>query len=268
MADGLFPVGLNPEGLWLRSGSDKQRDCGVTPGRRLASTRIELLRARRQLQRVRHGASLVRRRREALVAELFRAARPALDLRERLSSEATEAAGALLDALACHGYSGLANLSRPARVVIVELRPAVVWGIAVSDVTDRPPMVRTLDARGTDPGLTGPSAADTALRFEQLADLLLEAAPREQRVRRLGDAVSRATRQMRTLEERIVPDLERQIGTVRRQLDEREREDRLRLKRLAMRSGPGAAQSSVLGGLDVSVSAAIDDDDPGSPDRS
>lgn len=204
---------------------------------RLAATRLELLRARRELRRVQHGAALVRRKREALVAELFRAARPALDLRDRITTASTEAAKALIDALAEHGNSGLAAMANPAREVALELTPAVVWGIPVSDVVNREPVSRSLDARGTAPAITGPAAARAASRFERLTDLLVEAAPREQRVRRLGDAVSRTTRQMRTLEQRVAPRLERQIAQVRRQLEEREREDRIRLKRFRTGSG-------------------------------
>jgi H(+)-transporting ATP synthase subunit D len=204
-------------------------------GRRIATTRVELLRARRALARVRHGATLVRRKREALVTQLFRAARPAMELRAQLAEAATAAAEALLDAMSEHGSSGLAAMSHPLRRVEIALQPAVVWGIPVSDVVERPAMLRTLDARGTAPALTGPAAATAAARFERLTDLLIDAAPREQRVRRLGDAVARATRQVRTLEQRVAPDLERRITSVRRQLDEREREDRLRLKRLAGR---------------------------------
>ena len=206
-------------------------------GGRLAATRLDLLRARRELRRVRHGASLVRRKREALVAELFRSARPALDLRERISRAAVEAAHALLDALSVHGRSGLAAMSRPARDIALDLRPAVVWGIPVSDVERREPLARTLDARGTAAAITGPAAAGAAGQFERLADLLVEAAPREQRVRRLGDAVHRTTRQMRTLEQRVAPRLEQQITQVRRQLEEREREDRARLKRFRRGTG-------------------------------
>jgi len=204
---------------------------------RLAATRLDLLRARRELRRVRHGAALVRRKREALVAELFRAARPALDLRDRITTASTEAAKALIDALAEHGSSGLAAMANPARAIALELTPAVVWGIPVSDVVNREPVSRSLDARATAPAMTGPAAARAASRFERLTDLLVEAAPREQRVRRLGDAVSRTTRQMRTLEQRVAPRLEWQIAQVRRQLEEREREDRIRLKRFRTGSG-------------------------------
>lgn len=206
------------------------------PSDRLAATRLDLLRARRELQRVRHGASLVRRKREALVAELFRSARPALDVRERIARSLLGAAQALVDALAENGEAGLRATAWPSRDVALELRPAVVWGIPVSDVTWREPLQRTLDARGTDPALTGASAASAARQFEELTELLVEAAPREQRVRRLGDAVHRATRQLRSLEQRVAPRLERQILQVRRQLDEREREDRTRLKRFRGRT--------------------------------
>ena len=199
---------------------------------------MDLLRARRELRRVQHGARLVRRKREALVAELFRSARPALDLRDRIGTAVTAAVRALLDAMAVHGRAGLAAMSRPARDVPLELRPAVVWGIAVSEVERKEPLSRTLEARGTFPALAGPSAAAAATRFEKLAELLVEAAPREQRVQRLGDAVNRATRQMRTLEQRVAPDLSRQINLVRRQLDEREREDRARLKRFQRPGSP------------------------------
>jgi V/A-type H+-transporting ATPase subunit D len=206
-------------------------------GERLPATRLDLLRARRELRRVRHGAALVRRKREALVAELFRAARPALDLRDRITRATTDAARTLLEALAEHGRSGLAAMAHPARAVEVSLKPAVVWGIPVSDVVDRDPVSRSLDARGTVPAMTGPAAARAAACFERLTDLLVEAAPREQRVRRLGDAVARTSRQMRTLEQRVAPRLERQIMKVRRQLEEREREDRIRLKRFRSNSG-------------------------------
>jgi V/A-type H+-transporting ATPase subunit D len=204
-------------------------------GQRLATTRLDLLRARRDLGRVRRGAALVRRKREALVAELFRAARPALDVRDRIVRSVTDATTALLDAIATHGDGGLRAMSLPQRTIALELRSATVWGIPVADVTKQEPLPRTLDARGTHPALTGVSAAEAASRFERLAELLIEAAPREQRVRRLGDAVSRTTRQMRTLEQRVAPTLEAQITRVRRQLDERDREDRLRLKRLSSR---------------------------------
>ena len=199
---------------------------------RLAPTRASLLGARRRLERVLKGAALTRRKREALVAELFKLARPAVDVRQQLAEGANEAAEALADALALHGISGLSAMAWPPGDPRVEVRPAQVWGLAVSDVTERPSLQRTLDARGLAPGDVGLAVEEAARRYERFAELLIEAAPREQRVRRLSDAVATTSRRLRTLEQRVAPALQSQIVSVRRDLDEREREERLRLQRL------------------------------------
>lgn len=206
---------------------------------RIAATRMNLVRARRDLVRVEHGIVLTRRKREALVAELFRLARPAVDVRARIAQAASDALGALAGALAVHGASGLEAMAWSVDQPTVELRPAQVWGLAVSDVERRTTVVRTFDARGLAPGAVGPAASDAAARFEALVDLLIEAAPREQRVRRLSDAVRETTRRLVTLEHRVAPRLVTQVAVVRQQLDEREREEHLRLRHVKGASARG-----------------------------
>lgn len=202
-----------------------------------APSRMNLLRTRRRLERVAKGISLLRRKREALVREFFRIARPAVDARAVIERESREAYERLLQALAARGGSELAVLGVPSREVTVEVRPGQVWGISVSDVVDRPRLGRTLPARGTSPGGTGPAAVEAAAAFEALTDLLIEAAPKEQLIRRLGEALAVTTRQVNTLEHRVAPALRRRAGALHRTLDEREREERLRLRRVIERHG-------------------------------
>src|SRR3990172_492949 len=73
----------------------------------IALTRLNLLRAVRRLIRIEKGVELLRRKREALVAEFFQAARPAADARAGIADRARRAYPALLRALALHGSSGL-----------------------------------------------------------------------------------------------------------------------------------------------------------------
>jgi V/A-type H+-transporting ATPase subunit D len=201
-------------------------------GKRMAPTRINLLLARRRLAQVERGASLVRRKRDALVRELFRLAHPAADVRVRINMEFADAYEALLRALAHHGRAGVRAIGWPARPLAVRIEPSQIWGINVADITDRPPVRRMLDARGIAPGTTGPTTSDVTTRFEALAELLLDAAAAEQRLRRIGDAVAEQSRHLRTLEQRLTPELESQITGVKRVLQEREREEYLRLKHL------------------------------------
>jgi H(+)-transporting ATP synthase subunit D len=114
----------------------------------------------------------------------------------------------------------------------VELRANQVWGVAVAEILRHAAVRRNAAERGMPPGATGAAALQAADEFEDLAELLLEAANRETLLRRLGDAVARTSRQVNTLERRVSPDLTSTIVRIRRALDEREREEHLRLARL------------------------------------
>ena len=199
---------------------------------RPSPTRLNLLRTARRLSKVTHGATLLRRKREALVTELFQLARPAADARAQITAATARAYPLLLEALALHGRTGLSALAWPERDLRIDVEPGSVWGIVVSRITARPLLARTLAARGTAPGSTGPAAVAASTAFERLVDQLLDAAPREMLIRRLGEALAQTSRQVNTLERRLAPALRVSVTGMRRALEEREREERLRLRQL------------------------------------
>ena len=197
---------------------------------RLHTTRLDLLRARRRLERSAKGAALLRRKRERLVTELFRLAHPAEDARARIGAAAREAYPALVEALAVGGVAGVTASGWPATDYELEVEAGSVWGIAVARILSRRAVPRTLRARGTAPAVAGPAAVMAAGAFERLTELLLEAAPQEMLLQRLGVALARTSRQVQTLERRVSPRLVSEIARVRQVLEEREREERLRLR--------------------------------------
>ena len=197
---------------------------------RLHTTRLDLLRARRRLERSAKGAGLLRRKRERLVAELFRLAHPAEDARARIAAAARAAYPALADALAAGGLAGVEAAGWPVPEHPLEVEAGTVWGVAVARILSRPRVPRTVRARGTAPAEAGPATVQAAAAFERLADLLLEAAPQEMLLQRLGVALARTSRQVQTLERRVSPRLMSEIARVRQVLEEREREERLRLR--------------------------------------
>jgi V/A-type H+/Na+-transporting ATPase subunit D len=205
-------------------------------GTRLTPTRDNLLRARSQLARVRKGADAVSRKRQALVGHLFRIARPALDTRGEIARRVSEAATVLLEALSVNGVHAVRAVANPSRRVDVEITPAQIWGVRVADVVPVEQVRRTLDARGTPPGSTGRELVEAADAYEALVEMLIAAAPSEIRVARLADAVSSTSRQLRLLRERVEPGLVSQIARVVHTLEEREREEHVRLKHLQRRS--------------------------------
>lgn len=197
---------------------------------RIAPTRMNSLRVAKRLDRIQKGIALLRRKREALVSEFFRRARPAAEARNRITAQARRAYPALVRALAVDESSGLEPLGWPGREIKVELRPAQIWGLAVSEIVSQPEIRRTLEARGTAPGFTGPAASDTAREFETLVALLLGAAAEDMVLRRLGDELARTSRQLNTLQYRLAPEIRALLASIRSVLGEREREEQFRAR--------------------------------------
>jgi V/A-type H+-transporting ATPase subunit D len=195
-------------------------------------TRYELMRLRRRLERVLKGAELLSRKRRALVSELFRIAAPASDAREKIEQRADAAYAGLLRAQAAQGHASLWALGMPSREVELEVRATSLWGVPAAEITDRSRVRRSPAERGTAPGSTGPAAVEAASHFEVLTELLLDAASRDLLIRRLSAALSTTSRQVNLLERRVAPGLASEIARVRSVLEEREREDRTRFKRL------------------------------------
>jgi V/A-type H+-transporting ATPase subunit D len=202
---------------------------------RLTPTRDNLLRARQQLSRVRRGADAVSRKRQALVDHLFRIARPAIDSRGEIARRVSDAAAVLLDAVAVHGVDAVRAVASPSRRIEVDVTPAQIWGVRVADVVPVERVRRTLDARGTPPGSTGRELVEAADAYEELVELLIASAASEIRVARLADAVASTSRQLRVLRERVEPRLASQISRVMHTLEEREREEHVRLEHLRKR---------------------------------
>ena len=192
------------------------------------ATRSSLLQLSRRLDQVNRGAALLEKRRDALVIQLFARVRPSIDARRRIDQQAALAYRALVDALSAAGRAELAALGWPSRVVqMATPAPAPSAGVAA------PTLLRDAAARSLVPGQYEPAAGIAAQAFERLLEILLATAPEEFAIRRLGRELAHTVRQVNVLEQRVAVDLARARVRVRRTLDEREREEAVRLRRIA-----------------------------------
>lgn len=207
----------------------------MTVAQRAAATRSSLLRLRRNLAQVERGATLLRRRRQSLVEALFDLVRPALASQREVEERARAAYRALLDALAVDGADALRAAGWPTREVNLELVARDVAGIHGVELQSKARVVRSAAARGVAMGPGDASLAAAAEQFERLLELLLDVAPEEDFMRKLGLALNHVSRLVNTLERRVAPSLERDVRAMRQTLDEREREEHLRLQRRARR---------------------------------
>jgi len=202
---------------------------------RPSATRSNVVRMRARLDQVERGSALLRKKRESLVAEIFQRAAPAVDSRRAIDELARAAYAALLEALSTSDTAELRAFAWPEHELRADVEPLEAWGIRGMSMPARPAVVRGVAARGTAFGPGDAGAAAAAESFERLVDRLLGAAPEEVFLRRLGQALRQATRLVNTLEQRVATTLHRDLAGMRRTLEEREREEHLRLGRIVAR---------------------------------
>jgi V/A-type H+-transporting ATPase subunit D len=205
------------------------------------TTRSGLLRVRSRLGTAGRGARLLRSKREVLASEFFSLMREVLEGRAKLDDALLEAAKALTVARALEGDGALESLAAAGRRdVPVSVDARRIWGVPVYRI-EAPRLRREADARGASPTTFGPAALDAARRHEEALDILLGIASRELHLSRLGEEIQDTSRRINALEQVLVPRLEAEASRIALGLEERAREETVRVKRFRQHrpAGPG-----------------------------
>ncbi len=201
------------------------------------TTRMALLDARARLATARQGARLLRGKREVLAAELFSMLREVLAGRDRLDEALRDARRALVLARAIEGDARLESLAEGAgRQVPIAIEERRVWGVPVHRVR-APRLARAAEARGAPPASWGLPACDAARKHEEALDVLLEIASRELHLARLGEEIQQTSRRVNALEQLVAPRLASESRRITRALEERAREEAVRLKQFKRKRG-------------------------------
>jgi V/A-type H+-transporting ATPase subunit D len=180
------------------------------------------MRVERRLQTARHGAELLDRKQRIMANELERLALQASRSGQEWERCAREAAVWLQRAAALDGREGIES-SSPTKAAEVEVQWGDAMGVAYpQDALCEPPVAR----QGG--GSSALFYAAAAHRSALAAAVRHAALARAVQLVSLELAVTR-TRQ-RAVEKRWVPRLERELAAIRRQLDEQELEEGLRLR--------------------------------------
>lgn len=202
---------------------------------RAATTRMGLMEVRARTAVASKGARLLRAKREVLAGELWKLTREVLAGRARLDDALRDAVKALGLARALDGEERLQSLALAApREIPLDVTARRVWGVPTPAVS-APPLVRAADERGTSPTSWGLAGADAARRHEEALEILLRIASRELHLARLGDEIQATSRRINALEQLLLPALAADAARVEAALDERDREDAVRLKRFRAR---------------------------------
>ena len=200
-------------------------------------TRMNLLAKRSQIRLARQGADLLNRKKDALLREFFDLVGAVYELRVRLTEALRREMTEAVVAEAVHGAHELASAAAAAEADLhVKLTPRNLWGVRIVELEhDYQP--RDLLARPVSPRGTALAVDEVAAGFERIVRDMLDLAPRELRLRRMGEDIRRTNRRISALEQQLIPRLEAQARYIHQVLEERARDDVIRLKRLKQKKG-------------------------------
>jgi V/A-type H+-transporting ATPase subunit D len=228
---------------------------------------MALLAARGQLSLARQGQALLEQKRDALLREFYREVRVVFAAREELDAAAGLARLALDEARVRLGAEPVAAAAAGAlRDVAVELEAMTVMGVAVPAIAPRS-LVRHAEVRGRDPAVTGPALELAAERFEEELTVAIRLATVEARVRRLAAEIRRTSSRVSALRTRVVPALDAEVRAITLALEQRERDDRFRLKRVKAARERRLAQRAVRARSGPSAGGTLTSDREGSGQR-
>jgi V/A-type H+-transporting ATPase subunit D len=186
------------------------------------------------------GVNLLKNKRDALVKEFFTMVREMFSFRDELDERVRNAANTLNLALGIDGPHVVRSVGMSTRREIsLSIERRNIWGIRVPELEKRS-VVRSVMARGYGIHTVSSRIDEAARSFEGILNLIITMASNEVKVKRLGDEIRKTTRRVNALEQVVIPALKEQSRFIESTLEEREREDLFRLKRLKrMRESKG-----------------------------
>ena len=200
---------------------------GVSP------TRMELLRLSRREKLAEKGHDLLREKRDALIAEFLDVVGEVRDARKEVEAKLKEAFDFFIAAQARLGVEQVRQLSlMTSREIGLDFSSRSIMGVHVPIMELETELTRKVTERGYS-FMDSSAAVDRSARsFEEALEKIIKLAELEEAVRNLAIEVEKTKRRVNALEYIMIPSLKATRKYIRMRLEEMERENFTRLKKI------------------------------------
>ncbi len=199
-------------------------------------TRSELINLKKKIKLSERGYNILKMKRDGLILEFFRVLEDAKTSRGELQ-EKYKAASEMI-ALS-NTIEGTIRLKAAAFAVKetpeITVKAKNIMGVVVPEISSTKVKKRLME-RGY--GLIGTSSVldETASAYEDLMESVIRSAEIESTMKKLLDEIESTKRRVNALEYKVIPELTEARDFIKMRLDEMEREELFRLKKIKARS--------------------------------
>jgi V/A-type H+-transporting ATPase subunit D len=199
-------------------------------------TRSELIEVKRKIKLTQAGYKILKMKRDGLILEFFKILEEAKEIRAKVNQDNAVAKQKIAVAKSVDGVIAVKSAAFALKVhPEIQLRSKNVMGLVVPEIESS--SIKTpADKRGY--GVIGTSTyIDEAARsYEVLMETIIEAAEIETTMKRLLDEIEKTKRRVNALEYKVIPELQEAEAFIRLRLEEMERENIFRLKRIKQKT--------------------------------
>jgi V/A-type H+-transporting ATPase subunit D len=204
--------------------------------RDIKPTRSELINLKRKIQLSERGYKILKMKRDGLILEFFKVLADAKDSHGDLLEKYRHAAGMMALANTVEGAIGVKSAAFSVKEVPqITLKSKNIMGVIVPEISSSK-VKKSLVDRGYGVLGTSPVIDETATAFEDLVESIIESAEIETTMKRLLDEIESTKRRVNALEFKVIPELTAARDFIKMRLDEMEREELFRLKKIKARS--------------------------------
>ncbi len=194
-------------------------------------TRSELLRIKKQIKLAKSGHGLLKKKRDGLILEFFEILKKARTLRQEMVREYLNALEKINVARALEGDLRVKSVAMAiSNVPDIKLVTKNIMGVKVPKI-ESSEIRKDFMKRGY--GVYNSSAIDeAAAAYEKVVEKIILAAEIETSMRKLLNEIERTKRRVNALEFVVMPNLNRIRAFISLRLEEMERENTFRMKRI------------------------------------
>lgn len=199
-------------------------------------TRSELINLKKKIKLSQNGYKILKMKRDGLIMEFFKVLEEAKDSRGALLEKYARAQEMMAIANTIEGAIGVKAAAFSVREnPDITLKSKNIMGVVVPEI-ESSKVRKTIAERGYGVIGTTPVIDDTAKAFEDLVEAIIQGAEIETTMKRLLDEIESTKRRVNALEFKVIPELSEASDFIKMRLDEMEREELFRLKKIKARS--------------------------------
>lgn len=204
--------------------------------RELNPTRSELLEIKKKIKLTEAGYKILKMKRDGLILEFFKILEEAKNVRAEIVRDYERAMQKIAIAKAVEGVIAVKSAAFALKAhPEVKVKSKNIMGLVVPEI-ETTTIKTTTEKRGYGVIGTSPFIDEAAAAYEELLETIVRAAQIETTMKRLLDEIEKTKRRVNALEYKVIPELKEAEEFIEFRLEEMERENIFRLKRIKQKA--------------------------------